>query len=76
MELMQIEINTIYIEVDKLLKLANIASSGGEAHMLITEGLVQLNGQTISEKRKKIYPGSIIIINNNYKITVIKEHEA
>lgn len=73
---MQIEINTIYIEVDKLLKLANIASSGGEAHMLITEGLVQLNGQTISEKRKKIYPGSIIIINNNYKITVIKEHEA
>lgn len=75
MQKCNIGINTPYIPMDKLLKLANIASSGGEAHILITEGYVQLDGIIISEKRKKVYPGSVVIVDNKYTITVFEEHE-
>jgi len=48
------------IELYKLLKLANMAASGGEAKMLIGEGLVKVNGMVETRKRKKIVDGDII----------------
>ncbi len=33
-----------YIELYKLLKLSNMAASGGEAKYMISEGMVQVNG--------------------------------
>lgn len=72
----KIGITTPYIEVDKLLKLADLANSGGEAHMLILDGCVQLDGKIISEKRKKVYPGSLVVVDNESQITVFKDHEA
>lgn len=71
MQEIKINLKTPYIEVDKLLKLTDIASSGGEAHMLILDGYVKLDEVTISEKRKKVYPGSIVTVDNKYKIIVL-----
>lgn len=48
-----ITINTEYIKLDQLLKLANIVSGGGEAHALITDGKVKLNSNVELQKRKK-----------------------
>ncbi len=42
-----------YIELYKLLKLANLAASGGEAKYMISEGLVRVNGQPETRKRRK-----------------------
>jgi ribosome-associated protein len=49
-----------YIELDKLLKLLRLVNSGGEAHLLITEGEVLVNRVTETRKRKKIYPGDLV----------------
>ncbi|MDM4765798.1 RNA-binding S4 domain-containing protein [Pelomonas sp. SE-A7] len=46
-----------YIELDKLLKAVGIADSGGQARMMITEGLVQVDGQPESRKTAKIRAG-------------------
>jgi ribosome-associated protein len=48
-----IPIRDEYIELYKLLKLANVAASGGEAKYMISEGLVQVNGEPETRKRRK-----------------------
>nr|WP_320190408.1 RNA-binding S4 domain-containing protein [uncultured Desulfobacter sp.] len=50
------------VELYKVLKFENIASSGGEAKYIIADGLVRVNGQVETRKRKKILPGDIIEI--------------
>ncbi len=53
-------LNGDFIELFKLLKIVNIASSGGEAKQLVEEGLVKLNGEVELRKRAKIRPGDKI----------------
>lgn len=57
------ELNTDYIELDKLLKRENLAASGGEARYLISLGLVQVNGVVETRKRKKLYAGDVATYN-------------
>ncbi len=56
----QIAIYKEPIDLNKLLKLDNIVSGGGEAKLLIAEGGVKLNGEVETRKRKKIMAGDII----------------
>ena len=46
-----------FIPLDKLLKLMNVVVSGGEAHMIIQEGMVTVNGVKETQKRKKMRVG-------------------
>jgi ribosome-associated protein len=48
-----IAIRDEYIELYKLLKLANLADSGGQAKYMISEGMVQMNGESEPETRKR-----------------------
>lgn len=48
------------IDLNKLLKLDNVVSGGGEAKVLITEGRVKLNGAVETHKRKKVYAGDVV----------------
>ena len=52
-----------YIELYKILKLENLAASGGEAKYLISEGLVLVNGQVETRKRRKTVAGDIVEYN-------------
>ncbi len=58
----EIKITTPYIQLDQLLKFSGIALSGGEAKEMIFAGIVDVNGVTASERRKKIYSGDVVII--------------
>ncbi len=58
-----VEINTPFIELDKLLKRENLTASGGEARYVITEGMVRVNDAVETRKRKKIYPGDVVEFN-------------
>ncbi len=60
MEKTIVRIKKVPVELYKILKFENIASSGGEAKYLINDGFVKLNGNIETRKRKKIYPGDII----------------
>lgn len=55
-----VEIRSVPIELYKLLKFEGMASSGGEAKMVIADGLVSLNGVVETQKRKKIVSGDIV----------------
>lgn len=46
-----------YIQLNQLLKLENIASTGGEARYMIEQGQVKVNGETADAIRKKIRSG-------------------
>lgn len=43
-----------FITLDTLLKLMRVVGSGGEAHVVIQEGMVEVNGAVELQKRKKI----------------------
>lgn len=55
-----VEIRQEPIELYKLLKVDNMVESGGEAKLVIAEGLVRVNGVVETRKRKKIVAGDII----------------
>ena len=52
-----IQIETEFIKLDSLLKFAALVGTGGEAKLVIGEGLVEVNGQVCTMRGKKIYPG-------------------
>ncbi len=47
-------------ELCKILKIADMAGSGGEAKHLINEGSVILNGAVETRKRKKVFFGDTV----------------
>ena len=54
------ELETEFVELYKILKFEGLSESGGEAKQAIAEGLVQVNGEIETRKRKKIRPGDQI----------------
>jgi len=49
-----------YVELFKLLKLQGLANSGAEAKQLIDEGVVKVNGQIETQRRKKLRSGDTV----------------
>ena len=50
-------ITTEYIKLQDLLKLADAVSTGGEAKIRVQEGEVLVNGETCTQRGRKIRPG-------------------
>jgi len=67
----EVKINTDIIKLDQLLKYAGITQTGGQSKLMIKDGLVTVNGQTVTERGKKIKRGDIIEIKNVDKFVVI-----
>lgn len=59
-----------FIELHQLLKVLGLVESGGQAKLVINQGLVLLNGETETRKRKKLSAGDKITFNGE-KITVL-----
>jgi len=57
---MNYKLNSEYIELFRLLKAAQLCESGGEAKILISEGLVTVNGEVELRKRFKVRPGHLV----------------
>ena len=66
-------IDTEYISMDKLLKFSGIADTGGQAFMMVEDGIITLNGVLVTEKRKKVRPGDVVNIDNQVELTVVQE---
>ena len=56
-------LNKSPVELYKVIKFENLAASGGEAKYLVADGLVRVNGEVETRKRKKIYPGDTIEVH-------------
>ena len=59
----KITIKTEYIKLQDLLKFANLVASGGEAKVLIQDGLVTVNNEICTQRGKKIRPGDKVVLN-------------
>ena len=56
-------INCEPVELYKVLKFEGLVGSGGEAKLVIGNGLVRLNGQVETRKRKKVVAGDVMEFN-------------
>jgi ribosome-associated protein len=56
----EFEITGEYIELDKLLKASRLCGTGGEARIMISEGLVTVDGAVETRLRRKVRPGMIV----------------
>lgn len=54
---LRFEVDGEYVELNQLLKLAGLCSSGGEGKQRVAEGLVRVDGQVELRKTCKIRPG-------------------
>lgn len=68
-----VAITTEFITMDKLLKFSGVAETGGQAFLMVEDGVVKLNGKTITEKRKKVFPGDVVNVDNQIELTVTVE---
>ncbi len=55
-----VKISSQPVELYKILKFEGMVASGGEAKFVIADGLVQVNGEVETRKRKKIMSGDVI----------------
>ncbi len=55
-----VEITKEPVELYKILKFEGLVGSGGEAKLVVADGLVRVNGVVETRKRKKIVCGDII----------------
>ncbi len=63
--MIEINIDSEYIKLDQVLKLADIASTGGHAKFLILEGLVKVNGEVETRRGRKLKTQDIIEVEGN-----------
>ncbi len=60
------------IQIRKFLKFAGLVGTGGEAKIVIDEGMVSVNGEVESRKRKQIVAGDEVEYQGEvFKVTLI-----
>lgn len=65
-----VDVNSAQINLQQFLKWANIVMSGGEAKQLILQGLVQVNGQVETRRRRKLTDGDVVTVADSVELVV------
>ncbi|MEX0738894.1 MAG: RNA-binding S4 domain-containing protein [Pseudohongiella sp.] len=55
-----VEVNTVPVELYKILKFEGLVGSGAEAKSVVADGMVLVNDVIETQKRKKIVTGDVI----------------
>ena len=58
----EMAIHTPVIQLDQLLKWEGIIDTGGQIRPMLEEGIISINGEITTERRKKIIPGDVVKI--------------
>lgn len=56
------KIDTEFIKLDSFLKAVDAVSSGGEAKIIIGEGMVSVNGEVELRRGRKLRPGDKVVL--------------
>lgn len=59
------KIDTEFIKLDSFLKAVNAVCSGGEAKIIISEGMVLVNGEVELRRGRKLRPGDVVEVGGN-----------
>lgn len=60
---MEIKINTEFITLAQMLKMADIVQSGGQAKYAVKELDIEVNDELENRRGRKLYPGDRITVN-------------
>ena len=55
-----------FIRLDAALKFSGVIGTGGQAKMVIQDGLVLVNGEVCTMRGKKLYNGDTVQFENNH----------
>lgn len=58
----EIKITTPFIKLDQFLKFSGMSFNGAEAKIIISDGLVKVNGETELRRGKKLYEGDTVTV--------------
>ena len=61
----EIEIRGEMIRLGQLLKLANIAGSGGDARDLLLENAVSVNGEVEARRGRQLHSGDVVTVGDH-----------
>ena len=61
----KINITTEFIRLDAAMKLAGCAETGGDAKLVVQNGEVKVNGETCTQRTKKLRPGDSFEYENS-----------
>ncbi len=67
----EIRIETEYIKLDQFLKLCGLVQTGGQAKMMIADGMVKVNGAVALERGKKIRRDDTVEVDEQYTYLVV-----
>lgn len=65
-----VRIKDEYIKLNQLMKLCGFVGRGSDVKLLVDDGLITLNGQVVTELRKKIHPGNIVNVQGIGEVKV------
>jgi ribosome-associated protein len=71
MQEFEVELSNEFIELHNLLKITNVASSGGQGKMIVVSGDVQVDGQQELRKACKIRAGQVVQVGDAILIRVV-----
>ena len=71
----KIFISTEFIRLDAFLKFAAAVGTGGEAKLVIGDGLVTVNGDICTQRGKKLYPGDRVTFEDMEFIVVTGDNK-
>ncbi|MDD2998402.1 MAG: RNA-binding S4 domain-containing protein [Candidatus Riflebacteria bacterium] len=57
------ELTEDFIELIKLIKFMGLSETGGQAKLLVENGMVTVDGEVESRKRRKIRKGMVVVVN-------------
>ncbi|MCG7408394.1 S4 domain-containing protein YaaA [Paenibacillus sp. ACRRX] len=72
----EVSIRTDYITLGQALKLADIASTGGHAKVLLQEQAVLVNGEIDERRGRKLYDGDKVEVKSEGSFRIVKSQEA
>lgn len=59
----RIKVNPPFIKLEQFLKFANAAETGGMAKLMISDGIVTVNGEVCTMRGKKLYNNDVVNVN-------------
>ncbi|GAV14780.1 S4 domain-containing protein YaaA [Paenibacillus sp. NAIST15-1] len=71
-----IQIRTEFITLGQFLKLANCASTGGHAKIMLAENMVKINGEDEARRGRKLYPGNVVSVDGCGEFLIVSSQEA
>lgn len=60
-----IKINTEFIKLDQFMKWADLVPTGADAKLIISQGMVKVNGEIETRRGKKLKKNDIIEVDGN-----------